>query len=251
MRKFLILLSREIKSYFYSPIAYVVLCFFLLLTGFTFYIGVTFLNHGSTEVTVVESFFNTVPFWFGFVLIFPLITMRLFAEEFKLQTIEPLMTAPVTDVQVVLSKFCGAVFFYIILWAPTAVYFHMFQWITKTPAAGTPAAYLGSYALLLLIGMFYISIGCFSSVVTRNQIIAAVISFVAIVVLFFVGLLSFILPHMTPALRDFFNYFSSIEHMADFSKGMIDSRPVVYYLSMTALMLVLTHHVFQSRKWKL
>ena len=111
MRKFLILLSREIKSYFYSPIAYVVLCFFLLLTGFTFYIGVTFLNHGSTEVTVVESFFNTVPFWFGFVLIFPLITMRLFAEEFKLQTIEPLMTAPVTDVQVVLSKFCGAVFF--------------------------------------------------------------------------------------------------------------------------------------------
>lgn len=252
MRKFLILLSREIKGYFYSPVAYVVLCFFLLLTGLTFYLGIQFLMQTTGEVTVVEAFFNTFVFWIGFVLVFPLITMRLFSEEFKLGTIEPLMTAPVTDAQVVLSKFFGAVVFYIILWAPTVAYFHIFQLVTKSPMAGaTPGAYFGSYGMLLLIGMFYISIGCLSSVVTRNQIIAAVISLVTIVMLFFVGIMGFIFPHVTPQIREFLTYFSSIEHMGDFSKGMIDSRPIVYYLSMTTLMLFLTHQVFQSRKWKL
>ncbi|MDP9291827.1 MAG: hypothetical protein M3O82_05630, partial [Verrucomicrobiota bacterium] len=93
MRKFFILLEREVRSYFYSPIAYVVLCFFLLLTGFNFYAGVSLLNRGPSAVTVVEAFFNTVLFWFGFVLIFPLITMRVFSEEFKMGTIESLMTA--------------------------------------------------------------------------------------------------------------------------------------------------------------
>ena len=251
MRKFLILLSREIKSYFYSPIAYVVLCFFLLMMGMAFYMGLLYLSSGPTEVTVVESFFNTVPFWFGFVLIFPLITMRLFAEEFKLGTIESLMTAPVTDAQVVLSKFCGAVLFYVILCLPTVAFFYVFHLLTKSPAANAPGAYCGAYLMLFLMGTFYISIGCVASVITRDQIIAAVISFVAIATLFFVGLLGFYLPHVTPAVRDFLNYFSSIEHMGDFSRGMIDSRPIVYYLSMTTLMLVITYQIFQSRKWKL
>src|SRR2546428_3978667 len=195
MKKLLILFGREIKSYFYSPIAYVVLCFFLLLTGFTFWLGITFLNKGATEVTVIESFFNTVPFWFGFVLIFPLITMRLFAEEFKLGTVEPLMTAPVTDAQVVLSKFCGAVLFYVILCLPTAAFFYVFHVFTKSPAANAPGAYFGAYLMLFLMGTFYISIGCVASVVTRDQIIAAVISFVAMVTLFFLGVLGFYLPH--------------------------------------------------------
>src|SRR5438309_10680259 len=131
MRKFLTLLGREIKSYFYSPVAYVVLCFFLLMMGLAFYMGLLYLNGGPTEVTVVKSFFNTVPFWFGFILIFPLITMRLFAEEFKLGTVESLMTAPVTDAQVVLSKFFGAFLFYVILCLPTAAFFYVFHFCTK------------------------------------------------------------------------------------------------------------------------
>src|SRR5207244_12427718 len=93
MRKFYTLLSREVRSYFHSPIAYIVLIFFLIINGIDFYFQVSFMNQRQVQYTVQEAFFNSVFFWFDFVLIFPLITMRLFADEFKLGTIEPLMTA--------------------------------------------------------------------------------------------------------------------------------------------------------------
>src|SRR5207249_9209362 len=92
---------------------------------------------------------------------------------------------PVRDWQVVLAKFFGAMMFYIVLWVPTLIYFAIFQYITHQTAAGSFGAYWGSYLMLLLLGMFYISIGCFASVLTRNQIIAAVISFCAITLHFF------------------------------------------------------------------
>src|ERR1700681_2186788 len=157
MRKFYTLLSREIRSYFYSPIAYIVLVFFLFVSGADFYFQLSYMNQRPMSFSVQEAFFNSVFFWFAFVLIFPLITMRLFAEEFKLGTIEPLMTAPVRDWQVVLSKFFGALAFYIVLWIPTLLYFVFFQTITHQPAANSPGAYWGAYSMLLLIGMFYLS----------------------------------------------------------------------------------------------
>jgi ABC-2 type transport system permease protein len=251
MRKFLTLLSREIRSYFYSPIAYIVLVFFLLVAGVDFYFQVSFMNQRPVPYSVQEAFFNSVFFWFAFVLIFPLITMRLFAEEFKLGTIEPLMTAPVRDWQVVLSKYFGALIFYIILWLPTLLYFAIFQALTHQPAANSTGAYLGGYLMLLLLGMFYLSIGCFASVLTRNQIVAAIISFAAITLLFFLGLVSFILLDISSGTRQLLGYFSAIEQMGTLSRGEIDTRPIVLYLSMTVLMLALTYQAFQSRKWRL
>src|SRR6266487_3541896 len=156
MRKFYALLSREVRSYFHSPIAYIVLIFFLLISGVDFYFQVSFMNQRQVQYSVQEAFFNSIFFWFAFVLIFPLITMRLFAEEFKLGTIEPLMTAPVRDWQVVLSKFFGALVFYLVLWIPTILYFGIFQIITGQTAAGSSGAYWGSYLMLLLLGMFYV-----------------------------------------------------------------------------------------------
>jgi len=105
--------------------------------------------------------------------------------------------------------------------------------------------------MLLLLGMFYLSIGCLTSVLTRNQIIAAVISFCAITLLFFLGLVQFILLDVNSTTRDLLGYFSAIEHMGTFSRGVIDTRPIVLYLSMTILMLTLTYQAFQSRKWRL
>src|SRR6266480_5895140 len=154
MRKFLTLLSREVTSYFYSPIAYIVLVFFLLVSGVDFYFQISFMNQRPVPYSVQEAFFNSVFFWFAFVLIFPLITMRLFAEEFKLGTIEPLMTAPVRDWQVVLGKFFGALVFYLVLWVPTILYFAIFQTITHQSAANSTGAYLGAYLMLLLLGLF-------------------------------------------------------------------------------------------------
>jgi len=251
MRKFFTLLTREIRSYFYSPIAYIVLVFFLLVSGVDFYFQVSFMNGRAVPYSVQEAFFNSVFFWFAFVLIFPLITMRLFAEEFKLGTIEPLMTAPVRDWQVVLSKFFGALVFYITLWIPTLLYFVIFQLVTKQPAANSLGAYLGSYLMLLLLGMFYISIGCFASVLTKNQIVAAIVSFCAITLLFFLGLVAFVLQDISSSTRQLLGYFSAIEQMGTLSRGEIDTRPIVLYTSMTILMLVLTHQAFQSRKWRL
>src|SRR5207247_6409358 len=92
---------------------------------------------------------------------------------------------------------------------------------------------------------------CLTSVLTRNQIIAAVISFCAITLLFFLGLVQFILLDVSSETRDLLGYFSAIEHMGTFSRGVIDTRPIILYVSMTIVMLVLTHHAFQSRKWRL
>src|SRR6516162_6567592 len=160
MRKFFALLKREVASYFYSPIAYIVLVFFLLVSGVDFYFQMSFMNQRPVQYSVQEAFFNSVFFWFAFVLIFPLITMRTFAEEFKLGTIEPLMTAPVRDWQVVLAKFFGAVIFYVVLWIPTLLYFAIFQKITHESAANSIGSNWGSYLMLLLLGMFYLSVGC-------------------------------------------------------------------------------------------
>src|SRR5437764_5309161 len=251
MRKFAVLLGREMRGYFYSPVAYIVLVFFLLVSGVDFYFQISFMNQRQLQYTVQEAFFNSVFFWFAFVLIFPLITMRLFAEEFKLGTIEPLMTAPVRDWQVVLSKFFGALVFYVILWLPTLLYFWVFQSITHQSAANSTGAYLGAYLMLFLLGIFYLSIGCLASALTKNQIVAAVISFCVITLHFFSGLISFILQEISSSTRQLLGYFSAIEQMGTLSRGDIDTRPMVLYVSMTIVMLTLTYQAFQSRKWRL
>jgi len=250
MRQFFILLNREVAAFFYSMVAYVVLFCFLILIGFNFYITVSFMNRGPSEITVLEAFFNTVPTWICLLLVSPIITMRLFSEEFKLGTIEPLMTAPVQDWQVVLSKYLAALLFYVILWLPSAAYFPIFEAITKTHAAWSLGAYYGCYTFILLFGMLYTAIGCLASVLTSNQIIAAILALAANIILFLSGLLSFFVLNVTPLFRDMVGYFSSLEHMMNFSRGIFDTRPIAWYLSMTVLVLAITYQVFQSRKWK-
>ena len=104
--------------------------------------------------------------------------------------------------------------------------------------------------MLLLIGMFYLAVGCLASALTRNQIVAAIMSFTVITLFFFTGLLNFFLLNVTPALRELTAYFSALEHMSEASRGFFYSRPVVFYLSLTVFVLFLTFHVFQSRRWR-
>lgn len=250
MRKLSTLLGREIGSAFHQPLAWVVLFFFLLITGFNFHAGVSLLNRSAGTVTMVEAFFNTVYFWFPFLLVFPLITMRVFSEEVKLGTIEMLMTAPVRDAQVVLAKFLGVLFFYIVLWAPSLLYFVIFQTVAEVNAAGATGSYAGACLMLLLVGMFYLAIGCLASALTDNQIVAAVMAFAAVIFLFFLGLLSLVLPGTGGFVRELTYFFSPVQHMMDFSRGIFDSRPVVFYLSGTVLVLFATFHVFQYRRWR-
>ena len=250
MRQLLILLKRELMAYFYSPVAYIVLCFFLLASGFDIYSSVSVLNRGPQEVTLVEVFFTSIVFWFAMLLLVPLITMRLYSEEFKLGTIETLMTAPVNDWQVVAAKFLGAFVFYLVLWAPTAQYFSFFNWLTGQQDVQSQGALWGSYLLIAVLGAFYISIGCLASVLTRNQIVAAIISTVTVILFFFTGFLGYLLPNVSQGFQDFVAYFSTFMHMRDYNHGIIDTRPLVFYLSMTLLLQVVTFQVFQYRKWK-
>lgn len=250
MKTFFTLLSREVKSFFYSPIAYVVLFYFLFLAGFNFYSQVSIMNGYPTEITVVEAFFMPALFWFPFVLSFPLITMRIYSEEFRMGTFETLTTAPVNDWQVVLAKFFGVLVFYCILWAPNLCSFAAFEYVTGKMAANAAGAYWGSYLLLFLMGAFYISIGNLASALTKDQINAATISFTTITLLLFLAFLPDIMNITAPGIKDMFSYISAIQHMQDFSKGVIDSRPIVWYLSMTCLVTFFTFQVFQYRKWK-
>jgi ABC-2 type transport system permease protein len=250
MRVFWILWKREVASAFQTPMAWVILFFLMLITGFNFYAGVTVLNHGPTEVTVVESFFNTIFFWIPFLLLFPMLTMRTYSEEYRSGTVEPLMTAPVRDTQVVLAKFFGTLFLYMVLWLPTALYFFIFWLQTCLTAAGATGAYLGAYFLLLLMGMFYLSLGCLCSSLTRHQVTAAVMSFAIVLLFFLTGLLTFLAGNVGAFMRGLTVTLSPIEQMTQFSRGIIDTRAVVWYLVMTGLSLFLTLHSFQARRWR-
>lgn len=250
MRKFSTLLGRELGAAFHQPMAWIVMFFFLLITGFNFHAGVSLLANSGGTTTMVEAFFNTVYFWFPFLLVFPLITMRVFAEELKMGTLEMLMTSPVRDGQVVFAKYLGTVVFYAILWLPSLLYFVVFQAVTSLNAAGAVGSYAGAYAMLLLLGLFYCAIGCLASALTSNQIVAAVIGFAAVVFTFFLGLLSLLFPGASPFVRELTYYISPVQHMMDFSRGIFDTRPIVFYVTSTLVVLFATFHVYQHRRWK-
>ena len=147
IRRVFALLIRELSAFYYSPIAYVVLFFFLILNGLAFWFSIAPLSHGPSELTVVQIFFNKLTFWIAYLLVFPVITMRLFSEEFKLGTIETLMTAPVRDWEVVGSKFFAALLFYLTLWMPSLLYFLLFGFGEPTLAAGSASTALGAHIL--------------------------------------------------------------------------------------------------------
>ncbi|MEM7386067.1 MAG: ABC transporter permease [Verrucomicrobiota bacterium] len=251
MRVFFILLLKELRSYFTSFIAYVVMALVMLLNGLTFSYALSKLRETSSRWSLIHWSFNGIGFWLVFILIIPLITMRLFAEEQKLGTLEPLLTAPVRTSQVVLAKYFSALLFYMIVYLPCMLNFLIFEWISGESAGFNQAAFFGSYTLLLLMGMMFIGVGCLASALTENQIIAAIISFTVLVIYFllgFVNMVGYNLPEMTV---QFLSYLSSIEHMRVFCSGEFDIRPIILYLSVAGLMVVLTYHVLEYRKWKI
>jgi ABC-2 type transport system permease protein len=247
MSAFFTLWRREIAAYFLSPIAYVMMMFFLVIMGFSFWLLANVLAQGVEGVPLMRELFDSFFFWITTLTLVPVLTMRLFAEEKRSGTIELLMTAPVSDTAVVLAKYLGAVSFYIAIWAPTALYVV----ILRSFSAGTPldlGPIASSYLGALLVGAFYLAIGLFCSAMTRNQIVAAIVCFALLCVLFFGGFIAFI--SRVEGVRETANYFCSLAHMREFARGAVDTRPVVFYLSGAALMLFATVKLVESRKWK-
>ncbi len=238
---------RELRSFWYSPIAYAVGALFLLLEGWTFWLLVAVLNDPRVDPawTMAQFFFGgTFFFWFAVLIVAPLLTMRTFSEEKRTGSIEFLLTAPVTDAQVVLAKFLGAWLAYVILWLFTLPLFFLMRTFTAFDWAPVLTGYLGTW----MLGAVLISIGILASSLTRNQVIAAVLSFVVLMLLFSIGILDAFIkdPEMSKLIR----YCSLINHLRDFSKGILDTRPVIFYLSFTAICLFLTGRVIGNPRWR-
>jgi gliding motility-associated transport system permease protein len=246
MRVFLYLWRREMASYFRTSIAYVVGVFFLAITGFSFWMLTTRLAQGGTDASMSSTLFGSAWFWLDMLIVTPLLTMRLFAEERRMGTLETLMTAPVTETHVVLAKFFGAYTAFLVLWVPTLAYASILNLCGAQlpPVDWGPVA--ASYLGTALVGAAFLSVGLLCSILTRHQIISAMGCLAALGILLSGGLLPF--TSHTEEIRQLSRYFSAPLHMLDFAAGSIDTRAIVWYLSATVLLLFISIRLLEARR---
>ncbi|MEN6437179.1 MAG: ABC transporter permease subunit [Syntrophobacter sp.] len=255
MRGFWAIYKKELYMIFASPIFYAVAFIFLVISGIFFYLILDYFNHLSFELAqnpmlarqvnimeiVLRSFFLNL----SFILLFlaPLLTMRLYAEERKAGTLELLFTYPVTDRAAVAGKYAASVTAFLMLLAGTLPGIIALA-LTAAPAwKSIVAGYLGTF----LLGSAFLSIGIFTSSLTQNQIIAAVLAFGALLILWFVGEAKSIAGPTWGGLAD---YLSMTRHFEGFSKGVLDSRDLVYYILFSTLFLFLTLRQMSSYRWR-
>lgn len=237
MREVLYIAGKELRSYFVSPVAYVIAAFWLLGTGIFFYSSVTLGRDPS-----MRNVFGVVIILL--LLITPALTMRLLAEESRTGTLELLLTAPVKDWAVVLGKFLGALGLYVVMIGLTLFYPLMIIVFRGNPDWGPIwSGYLG----LLLLGMVFLAVGLFASALTSNQMVSAVIAFVLLLLLFVISQLS---QSLGGALGDFLLKISVSDRYNPFTQGIVDLRDVVFYLSMCALVLFFTVQVVEARRYR-
>lgn len=247
MKNLLTLTGRELKAFWYSPVAYVVGTFFMIFNGVIFSMLITALIDPRVDpsMRIGQLFFGrTLFFWLMILIMSPLLTMRAFSEEKRTGTIEVLLSAPVADWQVVLGKFLGAWLSYCALWLMTAVDFVILRRFTAFEWTPLWTGYLGT----ALLGAVLVAAGVLASSLTRNQVIAAFVGFVGTVLFFSVGIFSGFVAD--PETVKMIQYLSLIDHFWDFSKGILDTRPIAFYLSLTATCLFLTMRVIGSPRWR-
>ena len=238
MRNTLTIASKELKTYFASPVAYIVSASFLAVCGF-FYVQ----DLNSTQLARLHGFFGSGSFLL--LLISPILTMRLLAEEQKLGTLELLLTAPVRDEEVVLGKFLAALAILVTLLLFT-LYYPLLLVIFADPDFGPMVTgYLGMF----LVGACFLAIGLFASSLTSNQIVAAVLSF-AISLLFWLASTAGNLTQNIPGAAEVLGYISLSGHFSELLRGVVDTTALVYYLSFTVVMLFLTVRSLETRRWR-
>jgi ABC-2 type transport system permease protein len=242
------LYKREFTSYFHSAVAYVVLFGSAVIQGMQFWLFLKFVtDQGFKDASILQLYFSGMFFWMLILIQVPLITMRVFSEEFKLGTIEMLLTAPVREWDVVLAKFFGALTFFIVLWLPVSLDMTALQ-LFSVPTPPVYWSQIGMTALMVtLIGGFYVSLGVFTSVLTKNQIVAAILCFAFLFAAFGFSLLRYI-QHVDANLLAWVSYVSAPEHMQNAGLSIFDSRPLVFYVSVTAFILLLTKSILESRR---
>lgn len=238
MRNTWALTQRELQATFYSPIAYIVAAVFLIATGYLFMENT--LKPG--EEASVRMLLQGMAWMLVFAV--PLLTMRSLSEEYTVGTIETLMTAPVTDVEVVIGKFLGAFVFFLTLLAATLVYVVI---LLRYGAADLSVIAWG-YCGMLFLGAMYVAVGIFASSLTRYQLLAAL--FGAGLLGVFTLLVDALAVIQGGAWRTVFGYINILYRFEDFTKGMFDTRGLVFFISGTLFFLFLTVKVLESRRWR-
>lgn len=251
MRVFLTLLRRELASFFLSMTGYVIIAAVTLLVGLSFDVLITnLLGSDPQPMPITELFYRTYVFWLIVLLIAPVITMRLFALEKYSGTFETLMTTPVNDLQVVASKFTAAVIFYLVSWLPMLGCLFIVRHFTNQREALDAGTIGGIYLGIFFAGCLFLSLGCFASSLTRSQMAAAMVSFVLGVSLFLLGFLADAITTPTQWESQVLSYFGLFEQMHNFARGIVDTKAVIFYTSLTFFFLFLTLRAVESRRWK-
>jgi ABC-2 type transport system permease protein len=242
--KLFVICRRELAAYFGSFIAYILLAVFLLLSGYFFYSDLIFfvLFGGFTLATGLWQFVF-LDMRLVAMLILPLVTMRLFAEEKKLGTIELLWTYPVRDVEIVLGKFLGAWVFFVVSLAATAVGPLVFHHYYVFPVAPVLAAYLG----MVLLGSAFIACGLFVSSLTENQVVSAMVTYGILVLFWFLTWNEEAGAHELMRLLVGVSLF---DRFFNFTRGVIDTRDVAFFAMFVALFLFLACQVLATRSWR-
>ncbi len=228
------ILRKEIGDYFLSPIAYIVIGVFLLVTGWLFFSTFFLFNQAD-----LRNFFNLLPITFAFVV--PAITMRLFSEEINRGSYETLLTLPVTFRDIILGKFLAAVCMVGAILLPTTAYALLVSAVGELDWGPVVGGYLGA----LFLGAAYAGIGLFASAMTRNQIIAFI---VGSVICFSLSIFDRMLVFLPPFLVDVANHVAAGYHFQNISRGIIDSRDIVYFVSVAFIGLYGAHLVMQEKE---
>jgi len=236
MRNIWAIAEKETRSYFASPLAYVILAAFLVATGY-FFSAILAL---SREATMRYIFDNM-----GVILLLlsPILTMRLLAEEQRTGTIEVLLTGPVRDIEVILGKYFASLIFLIVMLGLT-LYFPLLLTRIGNP---DPGPIIAGYVGLILFGASFMSVGLLMSSLTQNQIVAAVLTFVTLLILWTIDASSNLFGGSASAVL---SYLAVASHYADFGKGVIDTKDVIYYLSLVAIGLFLATRSLEARRWR-
>ncbi|MCE1165984.1 MAG: ABC transporter permease [Bacteroidetes bacterium] len=235
MKNSITIFKKELKSYFTSPVAYIIMVVFLIITGWFFT-----SNLFVAGVVTMRSVFDIIPFILLFYI--PAISMRTFSEEKKSGTIELLLTKPLSDFDIVLGKFLSTLTLAALTLVPTIVYVISLKTLGPIDLGAIISAYLG----LVLMSGIYIGIGLFASSLTENQVVAFIVSFLVIFVLFMLNkILVFVPAPMVSTLE----YISTDFHFGSIARGVIDTKDLIYYLSGISILLLLTKTSLESRKW--
>jgi len=255
MNNILAIAHKELKSYFSTPVAYIVIGFFALLFGYFFYAMLVIFNQQSAQfggleggaVDINQQLIRPLFLNASVILLFvlPLITMRTYSEEKRSGTIELLLTSPVTDVEIILGKFLGAMALYAAMLAVTVIHMLvLFSYANPKPEWTVPVI---GYVGLLLMGGCFISVGLLISSLTKNQIVSGMVTFAVFLLLW---VINWIASFTGPTTQSVLNYLSITDHFDDFTRGIVDTKHLIYYFSVMSFGLFLTARSVDTERWK-